>query len=130
MRSRTVLLLEDDAVIAYDLRTTLSAAGFDVIGPYASAALAQEFLQHQMPDVVVVDVLLREDSALNLIDTLQKRRVPMVIVSGLSPPEDNRFAGAPWLAKPVSPADLLLAIERVLADAAAVKPGGAGGEPK
>src|SRR5687768_5778995 len=62
MKRLTVLLAEDEALIAYDIEDRLSGAGFEVLGPYTSVADAEERVRCETPDVAVVDVRLRDDS--------------------------------------------------------------------
>src|SRR5688572_4323377 len=118
MKRLTVLLAEDEALIAYDIEDRLSGAGFEVLGPYTTVADAEERVRCETPDVAVVDVRLRDGSALHMIENLTRRGIPVVIVSGLEAPDDYEHQNAPWLTKPVQFADLLCAIHQVMANEA------------
>src|SRR5687768_1185704 len=101
MKRLKALLAEDEALIAYDLKDTLICAGFDVLGPYATVVDAEARARRETPDVAVVDVRLRDDSALHMIENLRRRGIPVVIVSGLEATGDNQPEHAPWLTKPI-----------------------------
>jgi len=116
-----VLVVEDDAFIAFDLADHLRLAGFTVVGPAASAAEAMRLLGEAPCDAAMLDVHLgpRETSELVAVE-LKARGIPFVTVTGYSheqrPPA---FDGAPVLSKPVPPANLIAALSRCLRDAAA-----------
>jgi DNA-binding response OmpR family regulator len=116
MKRFTALLAEDEALIAYDVEATLSAAGFEVLGPYGTVAEAQERVLHETPALAVVDILLRDHSAVNMIEDLRRRGVPVVIVSGLDAADYDQDEHVPWLTKPIKSVDLLLAIDQVMAN--------------
>jgi two-component system, response regulator PdtaR len=112
MKKLKALLAEDEALIAAHLNDTLGDAGFDVLGPYATVADAQECMLRETPDVAILDMLLRDGSALTLIENPRLRHIPLVIVSGSSAPETlRRCEGLIWLSKPVAPDDLLDAVD-------------------
>jgi DNA-binding NarL/FixJ family response regulator len=51
-----VLLVEDDGLIAMDLEVVVQEAGFDGLGPYATAASALALLAVRRPDAALLDV--------------------------------------------------------------------------
>ena len=114
MERLKALVAEDEALIAYNLEATLQAAGFDVLGPYATLTDALEGVLHETPDLAIVDVSLRDDSAAHLIEILRNLSVPVVIVSGYQAPDDDQLQGSPWLTKPVMAEDLLSAIDKAM----------------
>jgi DNA-binding response OmpR family regulator len=115
MKRRRALVAEDEALIAAELQEILGEAGFDVLGPYATVADAQECMLRETPDLAVMDMRLRDGSADALIEDLRLRQIPLVIVSGLSAPETgSRYQGVTWLSKPVDRGDLLHAIDDAL----------------
>ncbi len=43
---RSVLVVEDEFMVAWDLETTLSAAGLKVLGPVSSVQAALDLIRH------------------------------------------------------------------------------------
>jgi two-component system, OmpR family, phosphate regulon response regulator PhoB len=68
--SITVLLVEDDAWLADVQTTVLEAAGFTV-RRVAHATAAMTAIDEQIPDVLIVDMLLAGTTALTLLHELQ-----------------------------------------------------------
>src|SRR5215203_4769157 len=55
-----ILLAEDEAIIAIDLADSLTRAGFDVAGPFATCAQAEGWLKTGAPDAAILDNLLQD----------------------------------------------------------------------
>ena len=109
MRSPLVLLVEDEALIALALTDDLESAGYQVAGPFHRSSDTLDWLQHQTPDVAIIDVHLRDGSSTDLARVLREREVPFIVFSG-----DKRdgqvaevFRAAHWLSKPVGTRQLL-----------------------
>jgi hypothetical protein len=79
------------------LEAAMSAAGYDVPA-YASSL-----------EEAVVDILWRGNPAIDLVRELRRRRIPFVVYTGFEPEPDlaEEFRGAPWLAKPSEPSDIV-----------------------
>jgi DNA-binding response OmpR family regulator len=58
MMKKKILIIEDEFVVANALRLTLEQAGYNVTGIAASAEDADEQLQLQRPDFVLLDIQL------------------------------------------------------------------------
>ena len=54
----TVLIVEDDALIQLSLKMMCTDLGFDVIGVAGDAAAADQLLQAERPDYILMDVRL------------------------------------------------------------------------
>jgi CheY-like chemotaxis protein len=50
----TVLLVEDDPLLAMDVEAVLRGAGYEVLGPAGSAADALSILREETPDVAIL----------------------------------------------------------------------------
>jgi len=109
------LIAEDQALIGMALQACLEDAGFQIAGPYGSAAAATERLVTDMPSVAVVDYWLQDGCCLELIRALRSRSIPFVIYSGIRrvPEFDPEFHDSPWLEKPTDRANLLKVINDV-----------------
>jgi DNA-binding NtrC family response regulator len=96
------LIVEDQALIGMSLEAYLEDAGFDVAGPFPSCADALRWLEHNTLQVAVLDVSLRDGTALPIAHALKERNTPFAVYSGLpftaSLPEELK--DVPWLEKP------------------------------
>jgi two-component SAPR family response regulator len=106
--NRTVLLCEDEAIVAMDLQFMLEDLGFDVIGPFADMKSAKAALNDTMPDIAVLDVNLRDGHVFPLADMLMDKGVRLIFHSGhVDGPEINRrYPDAETCMKPIDPARL------------------------
>jgi DNA-binding response OmpR family regulator len=77
-----VLIVEDEALIAYALRHSLQAAGYEVIGLAATEPMGRHLSARERPDAAVVDVQLRTGSGLNLARTLIEQGTAVLFVTG------------------------------------------------
>ena len=106
--SQRVLIVEDEALIALQLREAILAAGFEVVGPFASALDAMRAISQAPIGAAILDVNLGHETSAWIAGVLREGRIPFVVVSGYEveqlPPG---LHGAPLVGKP-------LQIERVL----------------
>jgi len=100
---RSVMLVEDEPMIALMVEDMLGAEGFELIGLFTRNADALTFLSDHRPDLAVVDFSLADGGADPLARNLRERRIPFLIISGFSRSvAGGMFDGAPWLEKPFS----------------------------
>jgi len=115
--SKTVLLVEDEFLIAMDLTLVLERHGWIVIGPAATVKKALALLQIQLPSVALLDVTLKDGTVTPVAEALRASDVPFVIASAYETPEDVGgavLAGAINVGKPTDARDLLNTLEQVL----------------
>jgi DNA-binding NtrC family response regulator len=109
------MIVEDQALIGMSLEAYLEDAGFAVAGPFPSCADALRWLEHNTPQVAVLDVSLRDGSALPIAHELKERSTPFAVYSGLrftsSLPDELR--DVPLLEKPVPREELTQVIVRL-----------------
>ncbi len=120
MTTARILIVEDERIVAEDLRETLGALGYEVVGivPSGEAAIEQAAAHH--PDLVLMDIMLRGN--LNGIDAAQHVRdrldIPVVYLTAYA--DDATLARAKvtepfgYLIKPFEERELLTAIEMAL----------------
>jgi len=114
-----VLIVEDEAIIGYEVADALLEERYRVVGPFNSCARTLGSLAEHRPDVAILDVLLRDGPSTEIARELRKACVPFVVYSGSLPGRaDAAFAGAPWLEKPTSTADLLTILAQLTSDEA------------
>jgi DNA-binding response OmpR family regulator len=117
-RPRTVLVTEDDAFVGFDLTDVLEEAGYRIAGPVNSSTDALNWLKANVPDIVVLDVMLRDGSCIDIARELRRRQIPFLIYSGRRQHQAPiEFQDVRWLEKPASHADLLSAVAQLLGSA-------------
>ena len=81
MGTHTILLLEDEALIALDVEKTLADAELGKATSVASCAGALHWLENNTPDVAIIDIFLRDGECDEVAEILVKRGVPLIIHS-------------------------------------------------
>jgi CheY-like chemotaxis protein len=113
----TVLVVEDDFIVAFDVQTLLEDAGATVVGPATSLAEAREVLAKSLPTVAVLDVNLNGEHVFPLVADLDRRKIPYLFATAYADNE-NLFPAearaAPRLAKPVLPNVLIGQLKKLL----------------
>jgi CheY-like chemotaxis protein len=104
-----VLLVEDDALIALDLRQTLEAAGATVIGAGHSLALASDLLVKNKIDVAILDHLIVGGDSLPLADELRRRGLGFLFHTSHRGVIPERYPEVPVIDKPSRPRELVAA---------------------
>ncbi|MDP9632407.1 UNVERIFIED_ORG: DNA-binding response OmpR family regulator [Ensifer adhaerens] len=111
---RSVLVLEDEPIIALDLEEVLEEAGFEDVQVFSSCADASTWLEANTPQVGILDPRVRDGVCTSVAQTLLLRSVPFIVYSGQAPDlaEDaaNVFSKGAFLSKPCHPQQLLAAI--------------------
>ena len=113
---RRVLVVEDDFLVAGELEHCLTAAGFQVIGPAATAEEAIALAADGMPDLIIMDVRLAgpRDGVEAAIHIYKHFGVRSMFATAHSD-RQTRARGQEanplgWVAKPYSPAGLVAEI--------------------
>lgn len=113
---RSVLVVEDEMLLALDLEYMLKRRGHQVIGPAATVSAGLDLARSSALDAAILDVRLRGETVFPLAELLIERGVPFVFLTGygrIDIPPDLRTA--PRLQKPVSEDDLMAALQPLLA---------------
>jgi DNA-binding NarL/FixJ family response regulator len=79
-----LILVDDHPVVRDGLRAVLSQeAGFEVVGDAESAFKALRIIEESKPDLVVIDLMLKESSGLDLIKDIRIRypKIAMLVLS-------------------------------------------------
>ncbi len=120
MTKATILIVEDDAILALDLQGTLSRLNYTVVGPIATGEEAISFVANNRIDLALMDIELA--GKLNGIATAeilqQSSEIPIVFLTGFSQDpllQEAKFA-APYgyLIKPVPERELAATLEMAL----------------
>jgi two-component sensor histidine kinase len=114
IRNRSILVVEDEPLIAMMTSRNLKELDANVVGPFMTARDANNALNMRL-DAALLDVNIGGEFVYELALELAKRGVPIIFVTGYHAGGiDPRFAGAPVLTKPVERDDLAAALTRVL----------------
>ncbi|WP_419898933.1 response regulator [Roseomonas sp. USHLN139] len=113
LAGRTILVVEDQYVIAEELVQLLLELGATVIGPFARAEI--DLAAQPRPDAALLDIHLHGRPVFELADRLRQAGVPLLFLTGYDasvlPPA---YQDLPCLPKPVDPRRLELALARLL----------------
>ncbi len=114
-RRRRVLVAEDEALLALEVKEALEASGFEVVGPVSSSEEALKRLAQGDCDMAVLDIRLEDGSSEPIARLLGERRKPFVVMSGYPlhhlPEVYNQ--GIARFAKPVPPSVLVRSLSRL-----------------
>ncbi len=110
-----VLVVEDNAVIAMLLHMMVTDAGYEPIGPVATADAALALLDREgLPDVAVLDVDLGDHDSKPVYDRLKLARIPALMLTGHGElARGLGFEDAMVLDKPIEPEDLKIALDQL-----------------
>jgi DNA-binding response OmpR family regulator len=120
---RRVLVVEDEPLISLILAGDLRDEGYVTAGPFSRCDETLAWLQHDTPDLAIIDYMLRDGPCTRLARILSERGVPFVVFSGYprGPDMPEEFGNAPWFEKPASLDDLLAAFAELSARGAAAR---------
>lgn len=112
----TILVSEDEMLIALDVASAVAEAGAKVMGPYPDVDAALSAIERQCPSAAVIDWRLQEASALALCAKLAERNVPFVLYTGLSPSDFELCCGGDFvvLHKPAAVSEIVNHLARLL----------------
>jgi DNA-binding LytR/AlgR family response regulator len=122
MRSEKIkiIIIEDEFVIAEDIRMRLEEAGYDVIQSFDNAEAALAFLLTTTPDMVLVDINLQgKMDGIQMVERLQQKiNLPVAFITANSDPAtyDRARKTHPhaFLVKPFTTSNLLAAVDLAL----------------
>jgi DNA-binding NtrC family response regulator len=110
-----VLIVEDEAMIAMLLELVLQNADCAVVGPVASVRGALRLIERQQLDAAVLDFRLGDDDSGEIMDRLDQRGVPFLLMTGQSMADlPAKLRHLNLLAKPFEPEALVEAVEKIL----------------
>jgi DNA-binding response OmpR family regulator len=111
---KSILILEDEPIIALDLEEEMAGAGFRDIQIFGSCVDAKAWLENNKPDVAIIDPGLKDGVCYDIAQSLNESVVPFIVYSGdrqVFESPDSAFRTGKWLCKPSDPADLVGAIK-------------------
>jgi len=120
MKNPSILIVEDDGLIALSLMQLLQKSGFDVPDPVVSGEEAIDYVRTSLPDLVLMDIRLA-----GKIDGIEASReirkysgIPIIFLTAFYEMNLLTRAGevskSDFIVKPVIEKDLLSAIRKAL----------------
>jgi len=114
-----IVIAEDEALIRLDLKETLEAEGYEVVGAVGRGDEAVELVKELHPDLAILDIKMPGmDGIAAAREITRSRRAAVLILTAFSQRdlvEQARDAGAfYYLVKPFQTSDLIPAIEVAL----------------
>lgn len=118
--AQSILIVEDESIVALDLQSRLNALGFSVQGIAKSGERALEMVTESSPDIVLMDVQLA--GSLDGIETARLLReirpVPVIFLTAYSDQDSIQRAKTSfaygYLLKPFQERELIITIELAL----------------
>ena len=117
-KQKHILVIDDDKKLGSLLKSFLTEKGY-LVDFVENTLIAKEKLFNIMFDLLILDVMLPEESGLSFASKLRASNdTPILMLSAMSAPRD-RIKGLKtgvdeYLAKPFEPEELLLRIENVI----------------
>jgi len=109
-----ILVLEDETLVALDLKLGLEDAGMSVAGPFERPGDALEHLRQELPDAALLDGDLGGETSAEVATALAGRGVPFFYLTA----RDERFMRnlppGPVIHKPFDFAALLTVVRSAL----------------
>ena len=112
MSTMRVIIVEDEVIVAEDLRATLSGMGYEVLGVFFEGASVLEAVRKHQPDIVLMDIMLKDGA--DGIDTaeqiISEEHIPVVFLTAYSEQgvldRAKKAGGVAFLLKPFVPREL------------------------
>ena len=115
LRGFSVLIVEDEVLVAFDIAEQIECLGGVVLGPAGDVDQALRLVQRTCPDLALLDFELRSRFVTPLAEELTRSNVPFAVITGYP----GRTLGhavldsVPRLGKPFSHADLTSLLARL-----------------
>ncbi|QSE97055.1 LytR/AlgR family response regulator transcription factor [Fulvivirga lutea] len=122
MNKIRVLIVEDEFIIAEDLRDILEEQGHEVVGLAGNFNNGIQLIEAELPDIVLLDIRIKgEKDGIDLAKEIRlKYKVPFIFISSYSDSVTVKRASEVnpygYLVKPFEPEDVKVAIEIALSN--------------
>jgi len=114
---KTLMIVEDEALVALVLRDVLSEAGYEVLDLTDRHAEALQVARERQPDLALVNIRLAgQDDGIVLAEKLKSLGIPTLFISGqVSRARSARTVAIGSMPKPYDAADMVVAVAYLLA---------------
>jgi DNA-binding response OmpR family regulator len=111
LRSKHILIVEHDHLVADQTRQELEECGAVIVGPVPSVDMAVDLLDKVRIDAAILDVNLEGEKVYPLADLLSERKIPFVFATGHETSAmPGRYRGFVLCEKPAELAVIALAL--------------------
>lgn len=83
-KNKSVLVVEDEALVALGLVASLEDLGAEIIGPAYDLDSALQLAYSTHPDCAILDFKIGDFSVLPVAEALSQRGIPFIFVTGFS----------------------------------------------
>lgn len=116
MENLRILIVEDNSLIAYDIKEKAESMGHSIVGTAATAEMAIDLIDKHEIDLAILDINLKgEKDGVEVAKVLEEKGTPFIYLTGyydqatLDKVKHTRFSA--FITKPYSEVDLKLNIE-------------------
>ncbi len=111
-----ILIVEDEALVAFALEQLLIDFGYEVVGPAPTTSAALSLFAEGAIDAALLDVNLGDETIEPVAEALAAASVPFIFATGYSDASalPAAFRDRPVLKKPYQPDDLGAAVAQLL----------------
>ena len=114
LKGRSVLVVEDQYLVAQGMKRAVHDLGGKVLGPVPTVAAALAIIEVDVPDLALLDVNLGGEQIFPALLELNHRGIPYIFATGYElsvlAPEHRK---TPHLEKPVTTRDLAEAVRKL-----------------
>lgn len=116
-RGKTLMIVEDEVLVAITLRDELENAGFDVLDLTDRHEEAVTVARESAPDLALVNIQLRgRDDGIALAEHLKALKIPVLLISGqVSRAQSAKTVAIGSMPKPYSALEMVAAVIYLLA---------------
>jgi two-component SAPR family response regulator len=117
MTNPTILLLDDNLLLGFEIAQNLKSKKMSVMGPFSNTRDAMSSLESNVPDAAILDINMGDGTtSLSFADTLTEKGLPFVFLTGYGSGGviPDRFSGVQVMRKPIRQAQVLETIEKLL----------------
>lgn len=84
MKNNTILIVEDEAIIAMEIKQMLEKEGYQVCPTASSANDAMRLVEHYHPDIILMDILLKDkETGVQAAHAIcAKAKIPIIYMTG------------------------------------------------
>ncbi|HJU06786.1 MAG TPA: HWE histidine kinase domain-containing protein [Nitrospiraceae bacterium] len=121
IRGKRIIILEDELLIAWELRRIIEESGGEVVGTAASVAGALELVNSTPADAALLDANLKGGKSDEIALALSKRNVPFAFVTGYGREAlPQRFSNSKLVPKPFTSAEVISALSEIASESRVV----------
>lgn len=114
LEGKTILIVEDDFLLALNAQEILESLGARIVGPASRVEEALERARHDDFDTAMLDVNIRGKPVTPVAEALQARDIPFVFTTGYGESPFGRDCTVPLLGKPYTETMLERAFARAM----------------